>query len=81
VKKYNNIGEAFLDLFAVTGGEFGVNRHRTYSPEKGVSEHWVVSYGTYMGWLQESSVDLFDALEKALSKIESIEKNVLGEKK
>lgn len=64
------IGRSFEVLLALCDQRVAINRLETYSPERGTSHKWLVSfapYATTKGWKQESHVRLSEALNRAVS--------------
>lgn len=63
------LGNAFEELYELTGGRVSVNMKKTYSPDTGTQSSWVVSYLGLDKWEQVSSTYLIDALQEAVSNI------------
>jgi hypothetical protein len=64
------LGGSFEALLALCDQRVTINRLETYSPERGSTHKWVVSfapYGTAETWKQESHIRLGEALNRAVS--------------
>ena len=61
------LGGSFEALLALCDQRVAINRLETYSPERGSSHKWVVSFAAAEIWRQESHIRLGEALSRAVS--------------
>ena len=64
------LGGSFEALLALCDQRVAINRLETYSPERGTTHKWVVSFAPYATperWQQESHIRLSEALNRAVS--------------
>jgi hypothetical protein len=63
------LGGSFEALLALCDQRVAINRLETYSPERGSTHKWVVSFAPYKTatWKQESHIRLSEALNRAVS--------------